>query len=124
QQPSASVTHPGTAESGTVKVIDTQDAQGNLYRPASELVKVELAYNESKSEFTVTITNNSSTRGGINQTPLSAGVWVVSNVLNGKVVNDKPFFTSNQKSSTQLTALAENGDNKALSTMVTAETGI
>ena len=124
QQPSANVTHPGTAEDGVVKMIDTQDAQGNLYRPASELVKVNLSYNQSRSEFTITITNNSTTQGGINETPLSAGAWVVSNIVGDNLVNGKPFFTPDQKSSSQLTALAESGSNQELSTMTSEMTGI
>lgn len=124
QQPNSSVTHPGTAEDGVVKMIETQDAQGNLYRSASELVHINLTYNQSKSEFTITITNNSNSEGAINETPLSAGVWVVSNIMDGNLPNDKPFFTADQKSSTQLTALAESGNNQSLYTMVEAETGI
>lgn len=125
EQPSADLNHPGVAQDGTVKMVETQDEQGNIYRPASELVKLNLTYNQSRSEFTITITNSSNTAGnGVNQTPLSAGVWVVSNVLDGEKVKKEPFFTVGQKSSTQLTALAEAGNNQPLHTMVDGMTGI
>lgn len=121
QQPGSGNTHPGTAEAGTIKKVETQDAEGNLYRPASELVKLNLAYNEVTSEFTLTIKNN--TAGTINETPLSPGVWVVSNILNRKHVKEQPFFIGGEKSSAQLTALAEAGNNKPLGDLVAGMTG-
>jgi len=122
QQPSAENTHPGVAEDGTIKKIETQDAQGNLYRPASDLVKARLAFDQTLSQFTLTITNNST--GTVNETPLSPGVWVVSNLNDGKLVNDKPFFEPDKKSAAQLTAIAEMGNNKPLGDMVAGMTGI
>lgn len=122
EQPGANNTHPGAVENGNVTKIEQQDAQGNLYRPASELVKLNLSFDVATSEFTATITNNS--RGTINETPLSPGVFVVSNIMDEKLVNDKPFFTAGDKSAAQLTALAEAGNNKPLGDMVEGMTGI
>lgn len=122
EQPGPNVTHPGTAEAGNIRKVETQDAQGNLYRPASELVKLNLAYNETTSQFTLTIRNNSG--GTINSTPLSGGVWVVSNKMSGKIVKEEPFFKEGEKSSAQLTALAETGNNGTLENMVKGMTGI
>ena len=122
QQPGSGIQHPGTADAGTIQKIETQDAQGNLYRPASELVNLNLAYDATTSEFTLTIKNNSG--GTINQTPLSPGVWTVSNMLDGKLVKSEPFFKVGEKSSPQLTALAETGNNQLLGNMVNDMTGI
>lgn len=122
EQPSASLVHPGVAEDGTIGKIETEDSHGNLYRPASELVRLNLAYDAVTSEFTLTITNNST--GTINETPLSHGVWVVSNVIDDELVSGEPFFIEGSKSSAQLTALAERGDNAPLASMVQGMTGI
>lgn len=121
-QPDANTVHPGTAEDATIKKIETQDAQGNLYRPASELVKLDLKFEATTSEFTLTIQNNSG--GTINETPLSPGVWAVSNVLGGDLVKPEPFFKEGEKSSSQLTTLAETGNNGPLGTLSTEMTGI
>ncbi|WP_029904632.1 spondin domain-containing protein [Prevotella sp. 10(H)] len=122
EQPSSSLEHPGVADTGTIQKILTQDAQGNLYRPAGELVKLNLAFNANTSEFTLTIRNNSG--GTINETPLSPGVWAVSNVLGGNLVKAEPFFKLNEKSSAQLTELVEKGNNAPLGELVTDMTGI
>lgn len=121
-QPGADITHPGTAEDGTIKKIEQEDAQGNLYRPASELVKLNLSFDSTTSTFTLTIKNNST--GTINETPLSPGVWAVSNYLGGKLVKDEPFFKAGAKSSAQLTTLAETGNNEPLGTLSSEMTGI
>ncbi|MDR2951077.1 MAG: spondin domain-containing protein [Prevotella sp.] len=122
KQPGSGIAHPGDPEDGTIKKVETQDAQGNLYRPASDLVKLNLTYDAVTSEFTLTIKNNSN--GTINETPLSSGVWVVSNMLGGEYVKREPFFKGDEKSSAQLTALAENGNNQPLGDMVSEMTGI
>lgn len=122
QAPGANVTHPGTADNGNVTMITTTDAQGHSYLPASDLMKLNLTYNQSRSEFTLTITNN--TGGTINETPFSPGVWVVSNINDGDIVNEGPFFTVDQKSGAQLTTLAETGNNEPLFDMVDDMTGI
>lgn len=89
---------------------------------ASKLMKLELAYTSSSSEFQLTITNTSG--GSMNETPFSPGVWAVSNVLGGKLLNDKPFYTEGQKSNAEITAIAQMGDNEPLSKKITANTGI
>ncbi|MCD8182805.1 MAG: spondin domain-containing protein [Bacteroides sp.] len=57
---------------------------------ASKLMKLELGYTAGSSEFKLTITNTSG--GSTNATPFSPGVWAVSNVFNGKLLNDMPFI--------------------------------
>ncbi|MFP3663412.1 hypothetical protein SB768_33790, partial [Burkholderia sp. SIMBA_043] len=52
---------------------------------ASQLVKLNLAYNDVTSRFTLTITNTST--GTANETPLSPGVWAVSNYNGSQLVN-------------------------------------
>lgn len=122
QVPGTEVTHPGTAESRNVVMIDGEDAQGNRYLAASELMELRLAYTSATSEFTLTIKNIS--EGTINETPFSPGIWVVSNKSGNDLVNETPFFTTNQKSSENLTALAEEGNNGPLSSWAEKRTGI
>jgi len=122
QAPGANVNHPGTAENNNVLMIVNTDGYGHSYLPASDLMKLNLTYNKSRSEFTLTITNNSG--GTANETPFSPGVWAVSNVWKGDVLNKNPFFTADQKSGTQLTALAEGGNNAPLYEMIQPMTGI
>lgn len=122
QQPGPNVSHPGTVESGTIQKVVTQDAQGNVYRAASELVNLTLAYNSTTSQFTLTIKNNSG--GTINETPLSPGVWAISNVSGGDLVKPEPFFKVGEKSSAQLTVLAETGNNESLGNLAKEMTGI
>lgn len=121
-QPGADIPRPGAVEDGTIKKIETTDAQGNLYRPASELVKLNLTFDAPTSLFTLTITNN--TTGTVNETPLSPGAWVVSHVLDGELVKEEPFYKEGAKSSAQLTALAETGNNSSLATLNAETTGI
>ena len=122
QVPGTEVEHPGEAEIGNVKMIKDKDAQGNTYPEASELMKVTLAYTAQTSEFTMTISNVSDNK--VNETPFSPGVWVVSNRVNNDLVNGKPFFDADKKSSDALTALAENGNNKPLADWAKSKTGI
>lgn len=122
QAPGAEVTHPGTAESGNVTMIDGKDAQGNTFLAASDLMELTLAYTSTTSEFTLTIKNIS--EGTANETPFSPGVWVVSNKSGNGLVNDKPFFTSEEKSTEALTTLAETGNNTPLSEWSEGRTGI
>lgn len=120
--PGPSIDHPGAAENGNVTMINGTDAQGNTYPAASSMMQLTLTYNKNASEFTLIIKNISNTTS--NETPFSAGVWVVSNVLDGKLMNDKPFFIPGQKSSAELTKLAEEGDESALGDKVSDKTGI
>lgn len=122
QVPGMNVEHPGTAEARNVTKIDKEDAQGNVFPEASELMEVSLAYNSVNSEFTVTIRNISA--GKVNETPFSPGVWAVSNMSDGDLVNDEPFFDSGEKSSDALTALAETGNVAPLRDWTNERTGI
>ncbi len=122
QVPGANVEHPGIAETENVKMIDGTDAQENEYLAASELMRLTLAYTAATSEFTLTIANIST--GKINETPFSPGVWVVSNMEGGNLVNDKPFFTDDERTTTALTALAETGNPTSLADWAEENTGI
>ncbi len=122
QKPGPDVEHPGVADNGNVNMILGTDAQGNQYLTASELMELSLAYDKNSSEFTLTIKNTSG--GTMNETPFSPGVWVVSNVLDGELEDDDPFFEAGDKSSAELTTLAETGNQQALATLVERETGI
>lgn len=121
-KPGPSIAHPGTAENGSVTQVNGTDAQGNTYPEASAMMKLNLTYDKTKSEFTLSIMNLSNNTA--NETPFSPGVWVVSNVLDGEVLNDKPFFIPGEKSSAELTKLAENGDEDPLQDVVEDKTGI
>ena len=97
------------------------DAQGNTYLPASQLVKATLVY-EGNSYFTLTLQNNSG--GTANQTPLSPGVWAVSYIVGGNLLNPAPLYTKAQPTAHGLTSIAEAGDNAPLSTYASSITGI
>lgn len=121
-QPGPDVTHPGVAQVGVVTEVDGKDAEGHTYLPASDLVEVSLAFDAVQSLFTCTIKNIS--QGTANETPISAGVFVVSNILNDDLVAKTPFYTVDMKSGSELTALAENGNVDPLKTLVVSQTGI
>lgn len=89
---------------------------------ASKLMKLELTYTASSSEFNLTITNTSG--GSMNETPFSPGVWAVSNVFGGKLLNDMPFYNAGAKSNAEITAIAQMGDNSLLSKKISDNTGI
>ena len=122
EQPGPDVNHPGVAQAGVATAVDGTDAEGRSYRPASSLLQVSLSFDAVQSLFTCTITNIS--EGTANETPFSAGVYVVSNILDDKLVMDEPFFSAGQKSGAELTKLAEEGDVDPLKTLVTSQTGI
>lgn len=122
EQPGPNVNHPGVAQVGVVTEINNTDAEGHTYLPASSLFQVSLAYDAVKSMFTCTISNISN--GTANETPFSGGVFVVSNILDGDLVMEKPFFSVDQKSGAELTKLAEAGNVEPLKTLVTGQTGI
>lgn len=121
-KPGADIQHPGVAEAGVVTEVSGKDAAGHSYQSASSLFQLSLAFDAATSRFTCTITNIS--KGTANETPFSAGVFVVSNVLDGKLVMDKPFFRVDQKSGAEMTNLAENGNADPLKTLVAGQTGI
>lgn len=121
QAPGASVNHPGTAETKAVMEVSGTDAQGNTYLPASSLVKATLKY-DGDSYFTLTLQNTSG--GTANETPLSPGVWAISHIAGGSLLNAAPIYTSGQPTANGLTPLAEMGDNAALNTYIQSNTGI
>lgn len=89
---------------------------------AAQLVKLNLAYNDVSSEFTLTITNTSG--GTANETPLSPGVWAVSNYIGGQLVNSVPFFTPNALSNPEITDIAQMGNITKMTTKLSANTGV
>jgi hypothetical protein len=121
QKPGAAVNHPGAADTKNITEVNGADAQGNTYLPASSLVKATLKY-DGDSYFTLTLTNTSG--GTANETPLSPGVWAVSYIAGGQLLNDAPLYKSGQATANGLTALAESGDNEPLYNYVKDNTGI
>lgn len=121
QLPGSGVNHPGTAESKNISEVIGTDAQGNVYLSASKLIKATLKYN-GNSQFTLTLQNTSA--GTINETPLSPGVWAVSYIAGGDLLNPTPIFMEGKPTANGLTSLAEAGDNVLLKTHLTENTGI
>ncbi|WP_316847098.1 spondin domain-containing protein [Pedobacter psychrodurus] len=121
QKPGASVSHPGVAENKNVSEVIATDAQGNPYLSAAKLVKATLKYN-GNSVFTLTLENTSG--GTANETPLSPGVWSVSYIVGGNLLNAAPLFAKDKPTANGLTSIAEAGDNGALSTYLKSITGI
>lgn len=117
------VMHPGTAEATPQNIMEIKgsDAAGNTYLSASSLMNVSLKYN-GNSMFTLTIKNNS--KGTANQTPFSPGVWAVSYIVGGNLLNANPLFTDGKPSANGLTNIAEMGDNTALYGYIKGITGI
>lgn len=89
---------------------------------ASQLVKLNLAYDDISSEFTLTITNTSG--GTANETHLSPGVWAVSNYNGMELLNKNPFFTPNALSNPEITDIAQTGNINKMVTKLNNETGI
>ncbi|SUB77211.1 spondin domain-containing protein [Porphyromonas macacae] len=104
----------GAAESKPIAEVKGVDA--------SKLMKVMLAYMESSSEFTLTITNTSDGTG--HETPFSPGVWAVSTFDGNKLLAENPFFTPGEKSNPEITDIAQMGDINKLKAQVEANTGI
>ncbi|MEN5055777.1 spondin domain-containing protein [Sphingobacterium kitahiroshimense] len=123
QKPGKDVMQPGESEPTirNIEEINGTDRYGNTYLPASQLMKVSLAYNGS-SNFTLTITNNS--EGTMNETPFSPGIWAISYVAGGNQLLPNPIYTDGQETANGLTNLAESGDNSVMSTYLTDLTGI
>ena len=103
------------------KLVDNSDGI-YTYPAASSLLQVSLTFDAVQSLFTCTISNISN--GTSNETPFSGGVFVVSNMLDGKLVMEKPFFNVDQKSGVELTNLAEAGNVDPLKSLVADQTGI
>lgn len=104
----------GNPESNPIAMVPNVDA--------SKLMKLSLTYDDAASEFTLSITNTSG--GTMNETPFSPGVWAVSNILGGKLLNEMPFYKAGEKSNPEITAIAESGNNASLSTKTKNNTGI
>lgn len=121
QVPGATVNHPGVEDSQSITEVDGTDAQGNTYLPASRLVNATLVY-DGNSYFTLTLKNISG--GTANETPLSPGVWAVSYIAGGNLLDAAPIYTEGQATANGLTAIAEAGDNTPLSTYLSSITGI
>jgi hypothetical protein len=121
QAPGANVNHPGTPDNQPITEVSGTDAQGNAYLPASQLVQATLAY-EGNSYFTLTLKNNSG--GTANETPLSPGVWSVSYIVGGNLLNPAPLYIKDQPTANGLTSIAEAGNNQPLSTYISGITGI
>lgn len=121
QKPGASVSHPGTADNQNIIEVNGTDAQGNTYLPASQLVKATLKYN-GNSNFTLTLANISG--GTVNETPLSPGVWTISYIVGGNLLQPNPLYAQGQPTAHGLTNIAEMGDNSVLSAYAKSITGI
>lgn len=104
----------GTAQSNPIAQVPNVNA--------SQLVKLNLSYDIIKSEFTLMITNTSG--GTANATPLSPGVWAVSNYNGSQLLNSAPFFTPNALSNPEITDIAQMGDITKMVTKLNANTGI
>lgn len=89
---------------------------------ASQLMKLDLSYNDVSSEFTLTITNTSG--GTANATPFSPGVWAVSNYNGSQLLNSAPFFTPDALSNPEITDIAQMGNISKMMTKLNANTGI
>jgi hypothetical protein len=121
QRPGAAVVHPGAADNKNITEVVGVDAQGNTYLPASNLVQGTLVY-EGNSYFTLTLRNISG--GTDNETPLSPGVWAVSYIAGGNLLNPTPLYKRGEVTANGLTSIAEAGDNGPLSTYISGITGI
>jgi hypothetical protein len=121
QIPGANITRPGTADTQNITEVQGVDMQGNIYLDASKLVQATLHY-DGNSFFTLTIKNISG--GTMNETPLSPGVWAVSYIAGGNLLNGAPLYKSGQPTANGLTALSEMGNNGPLSDYIKSITGI
>jgi hypothetical protein len=121
QAPGASVSHPGVSDAKNITEVVGADAQGNAYLPAASLVKATLTY-DGNSYFTLKLENMSG--GTANPTPLSPGVWSVSYIVGGQLLNSTPLYTSGKPTANGLTSIAEAGNNMPLYTYISSITGI
>ncbi len=123
QVPGAAVAHPGTAETAPKNITEVagMDAQGNNYAAASALMKTTLHY-EGNSTFTLTIKNTSG--GTSNPTPFSPGVWAISYIAGGTLLNPNPLYEAGKPTANGLTNIAEMGDNSILGGYIKGQTGI
>ena len=122
QQPGKDNPHNSANENGVVTEINSKDAQGHSFLPASQLVKATLQYNAATSVFTLTLMNISG--GTANETPISPGVWAVSNFLGGALVSKMPLFEAGKPTAQGLQPLAEMGDNSMLAAYASENTKV
>ncbi|MFI2743502.1 spondin domain-containing protein [Zhouia sp. PK063] len=123
QTPGENVTHPGTAETTplAIKEINGTDDQGNSYAAASQLMHVTLTY-QGNSIFKVTVENTSGNTN--NPTPFSPGVWAVSYIAGGNLLDDAPLYKEGQLAVNGITNIAEMGDNSVLASYTQERVGI
>jgi len=122
-KPGKALMHPGTAETApsVIKEIKGMDDQGNSYAAASDLMEAKLHY-DGNSTFTLMITNTSGSTS--NPTPFSPGVWAISYIAGGKLLNPDPLYKEGQLSLNGLTDIAEMGNPEQLSAYINGQTGI
>lgn len=121
QAPGPDVEHPGEATSANITEISGMDAEGNSYLPASQLVNANLTYN-GNSNFTLTLMNTSD--GTQNETPISPGVWAISYIAGGNLLNPVPLYQEGQPTANGLTDIAETGNNAPLYEYIQGITGV
>lgn len=102
--------------------IPGTDNQGFVYPSASAMMDLQMTYNATTSEFTLVIKNTSDQTDV--HTPFSPGVWAVSNIVDGNLLNSAPFYTNGEATTNELTAIATMGNNVPFHNMVDSETGI
>ena len=113
QAPRQSGPDTGTDENGNVVMVaDAMD--GFTYPTDEEVIMVSLAH-DGGTEFTVTIENVSDV--GSFQTPLAPGVWAVHSM------DQTPIFMSGSPASSELEALAEDGNNADLAAELADKSG-
>lgn len=123
QQPGATVVHPGVAENSVknIKEVNGMDDQGNRYEPAKNLLNASLHY-DGNSLFTLTIKNTSGATA--NPTPFSPGVWAISYIAGGNLLNSSILYENGKPSANGLTNISEAGDNSVLGSYIQTQTGI
>jgi hypothetical protein len=100
-----------------------QDSQGNSYLSASKLLNFTLSYNDTTSSFIATIKNISGNTP--NKTPFSSGVWAISNISGGNLIDPMPYFTTGQKDrGNGLALFAQEGEDSLLVKSDTSNTGV
>lgn len=77
---------------------------------------------DGNSYFTLTLKNSSG--GTANETPFSPGVWAISYIAGGTLLNAAPLYAKDQPTANGLTSIAEMGDNSPLYAYVSGITGI
>ena len=121
QAPGPDVNRPGAPESNPIKEVVGKDEEGNTYLKASSLVKATLKY-DGDSYFTLTLKNTSG--GTANETPISPGVWAVSYIAGGSLLNTATLYEQGKPTANGLTALAETGSTVDLAKYIRDNTGI